>query len=558
MSKPGRLVTPIVALLLSALIGACMSLPRPVSAPIVLKPVEPIQLPAPADVIGLAPTGEDSIEVASDAMFISLPMADSDALPDIKIKGLSFSNASPYDVMRVVLAGTDISFTIRNEAANSSVLRHSVSAVNMSGKLSRVLDQLSDSVGFYWTYKNGVIDITPDNQFIANLPPSNDVFESLPFMLKNLGATDIFLDKTTRTVAYRATKVAQRKISSYLDHLRRTRSLIVYDTFIWEVILSDVSNMGIQWNKFNASKVMPNSQFALTTSGGQAANSAAIGLGVVYNTSAFALDLLAQFLQTQGTLQNISQPKLMMINGGTAQFRNGVTTNYVSQVGSTTNGAATTTSVTTASVLSGIDLKISGDIFDGTVNTQVQLSLNDLQSFNQFTALGTELKLPQTANREISTVIRSRPRDTIMIAGINVARQQNDAAGLPGSGGTIAAATSRVKNAERSELVVVMRPRVIKFIKEKSAEAPVAAAAVFPVAEGDSAQPVAAAAGDASAKATAEAGTTHDDARPDAPKKLLNLAITLEEAPARKSRPLAAAPERLRVHQADQSGSDHD
>jgi len=554
MSKPGRLVAPVTTLLIAALISACMTLPRPVTVPGEMKTLEPLQLPPPADVVGLGPTGEDSIEVGSEAMFVSTPMDDSDPLPDIKIKGLSFANASPYDVMRVVLAGTDISFTIRNEAANSSVMRHSVSAVNMSGKLSRVLDQLSDSVGFYWTYKNGVIDVTPDNQFIANLPPSNDVFESLPFMLKTLGATDIFLDKTSRTVAYRATKVAQRKVSSYLDHIRKTRSLIVYDTFIWEVILSDASNMGIQWNKFNASKVMPSSQFALTTSGGQANNAAAIGLGVVYNTSAFALDLLAQFLQSQGTLQNISQPKLMMINGGTAQFRNGVTTNYVSQVGSTTNGAATTTSVTTASVLSGIDLKISGDIFDGTVNTQVQLALNDLQAFNQFTALGTDLKLPQTANREISTVIRSRPRDTIMIAGINIARSQNDAAGLPGSGGMIAAATSRVKSAERSELVIVMRPRVIKFIKEKNAETPAAAAVVSPVTESEAPLPLvksAKAATDAhpAATATTAATDTADEVRPDTQKRLLNLAITVEEAPARRSRPVGAGPTRVRTQQ---------
>lgn len=146
-------------------------------------------------------------------------------------------------------------------------------------------------------------------------------------------------------------------------------------------------------------------------------------------------------------------------------FRNGNSINYVSQVGTTTNASTTTTSVTTAQVLSGIDMLVSGDVSDGTVFTSVRISMNDLQRFNPFVAVGTQLQLPQTANREITTDVRTRSNDTILLAGINSSRVQGDIQGLP-LGGPAIAPTSSTDKFERAEMVIVLKPRVIRFTNQ--------------------------------------------------------------------------------------------
>jgi MSHA biogenesis protein MshL len=462
-SNPLLSVALVVAL---ASISGCTAMPRELLGDTSKATLAPID--TPLNILGQS--SEDIVEIASDNMFISIPAGHSDPMPDIQIRKVSFSGSNPADVIKTLVAGTDISVVVRNEAQSSLVMRHTVTATNISGKLEDVISRLSDSVGFFYQYKNGVLEITSDMLFIAELPPVNSVFESLPQMLKTLGASDVFLDKSSRTLTYRASKVVQEKVSRYLTYIRENKSLIVYDTYIWEVVLNDSKSMAINWNKLNYT---PNNQFGMSVSGGGADIAGSLGVGVVYNTANFALDVLAKFLQTQGTLRTISQPKLTLISGGTATFRNGNSINYVSQVGTTTNGNATTTSVTTAQILAGLDMTLSGDISDGTIFTQVKISLNDLQKFNSFTAVGTQLQLPQTANREISTDVRTRSNDTILLAGINTSRSVADHQGMPTPSDALLA-TSVSGTQERSEMVIVLKPRIIKFVNRKPAPAPFA------------------------------------------------------------------------------------
>lgn len=400
--------------------------------------------------------------------FIASELEASDPLPDIRVSGISFSTSSIYEVMRTVLAKTNLSFSINSENAGGLIQRRNISAVNVSGSLKDILDGLSNSLGIYYNYHNGVISISPDRQFVVMIPPVDEVLESLPPMLRTLGGTDVYLDKPGRTIAFRASQPSFRRINSYLDYVRSTKKLIVYDVHIWEVMLNDDNSTGIQWNSFSW---LPLKNTAVNISGGAPGAAGALGVAAVYNSSKLAIDVLASFLQTQGNLKTVSQPKLTLISGGKSIFRVGNTTNYVSQIGSTVANNATSTTVQTSQVLSGLDLTLAGDISDGTVFTDVKLNLNDLQRFNTFTAMGTVLSLPQTANRSVETKIRSRAGDTIMLAGINIEKNSHDVSGLPGAGNTILLPMTSDQALQRSELVIVLRPHIIRFGKPSPTDA---------------------------------------------------------------------------------------
>lgn len=464
---------PIALLLLfaSLYLAGCTSLPRGELPNKATQKLPPIEKPAAAAVIGMSDDFNIDLHgIVDEDMFISLPLEKSDSLPDVKIQSFSISNATVYDFIRIILEDTGVSFSIDTEHTGANVVRRTVTATNIKGTLKEVLDTFSDSVGFYYYYVDGVLHITPDRQYIAKIPPVNELFESLPPMLKTLGATDVFIDKTSRTVTYRAGKPVQNKAASYLKWVRDNKKLIVYETYIAEVVLDDSTSTGIQWNKLSLFGSVSHTPVAVNianvgTAGSVAAG--AVGVGAVFSGKHFALDVLANFLKTQGTVNQLSRIPMMLVAGGDTSFHNGGTDYYVSSIGAptiATNGQVIQGQSQLSPLSTGIDLKLSGDIYDGTVFTKVDMLMNSLTGYATFPAgAGQTMQAPITADRKVTTTVRVRPGDTIMIAGINYEKYQSNVSGLPGVTGSVALTSTNNRIAQRSELVMVMRPRVIQF-----------------------------------------------------------------------------------------------
>lgn len=439
-----------------------------------LKSLPPIDLPESSGIKGLPDSSHlDSIQINNDNMFVSAPLCNSDTLPDITIENVSLSG-NIYDMMQTLLANASIPLSISDDPGN--VMRRNVAVVNISGNLKNILDDLSNSVGFFWYYKNGVLNIMPTQQYIATLPPINEIFESLPTMIKTLGGIDVFLDKSNRVITYQADKPSQDKIASYLEYVRNNKSMIVYDTFIWEVILNDSNSAGIQWNQLGRMSTQGVNMTSLQSAATAAAASNGIGFSAVFTGSRFSIDSLISFLKSQGTINTISQPKLNLISGGTASFRDGKSTFYVSGLGAptiTSAGQTVSGSATTTPLQTGVDMTISGDISDGTVYTAVKLFIRNLLGFMPYPAgQNMTLNLPNIADREVNTSIRAVSGDTILLAGINSERSSRDLSGLPFGGDNKIALPTQVDRAvERSELVIVIKPRIIKFVRHEAGPA---------------------------------------------------------------------------------------
>jgi MSHA biogenesis protein MshL len=443
--------------------------------------LESVARPLVQNVVGLSEeTDVETVEIGRENLFIAHPLTQSDPMPKINIPKMSIAGSRVYELIRALLVGQDISFEVSGD--NNSVMRRTVSAVNISGDLEKILNDLSQSAGFYWHYKGGTLHASPDRQFIASIPPINEIFESLPTMVKTLGGTDVFLDKTSRTITYKADRPNSERIASYLDYIRFNKSMIVYDTYIWEVVLSDASNTGIQWNKFNWNGTVANNPISIGFAGNSvtAAPANSVGFSSVFSGARFSMDVLANFLQSQGTLSTISQPKIALISGGSASLRSGKTTYYVSGIGAPTisaNGQSIAGATTTTPLQTGVKLTLSGDISESTIYTKINLAVTDLLSFVSYPAgQGQSLELPDIADREIHTNVRAQHNDTVLLAGVNYERINQDISGVPLPGGQrVAIPTNNAKSKSRSELVIVMRPRVIKFVQKPSDKADKAA-----------------------------------------------------------------------------------
>ncbi len=423
---------------------------------------------APAGTIGNADLSSViELDTEFEDAFIYRPVqSGGDRLPDKNIKSLSLTDTAILDALRLLIKDTPVSLSMMNAANQNSTVNGTVTAYNLSGNLPDVVEKLSNSAGFYYRYSQGTLNIYPDEQFVVSLPPivNEDVFAGMANTIQKLGASDTYLDRQGRTLTFRANRSAMRGIDRFLENVRETRSLIVFDTYIYEVNLTDGAQTGIKWNKL-AMAIGPGGTLgALGAVGGSTvADSGGMGFSAIYKGSRFDLDAFFSFLQTQGNVKTIAQPKIAIMSGSKGGFKAGSTTKYVSQVGTNSSTTINQTTVSTDTAVSGLDLSLTGDVSDGTVYARIRISLSELIRFNSFEALGTSLQLPQTTSRELTTAIRARPGDVVLLGGVNNSSESSDYSGLPGESGRMLAPTSSNKKAARTELVMVMKPKIVRF-----------------------------------------------------------------------------------------------
>lgn len=455
-------------------LGGCAS-SRPVGAPDV-KP-SPIKTIEPKKTIGLSEQDEELL-VGGVEIGEPLVLESGEPLPDVEVPALTFTNARAVDVLSALSQATGVPVTYVDD--QDALKARKVAVRGLSRRLPQLISELSDLMGFYYTFENGTLKVSSSQQFIVPVPPVNDLMASLPQMVSHLGASSVFLDKSSRTLTYEASKPVNKRVSAYLRYIRDNGSLIVYDAYIWDVTLADSSAMGIKWNQLQfgfgpmGSKgtrigsnnitggTLGGSQGSGTTASG-ASSAGGLGTEIVYSGANFSLDVLLSFLQTQGDVTAISQPRLAMISGGTAQFEDGQSIQYVSRVGAVVGTNTTLSSSETDTVFTGLQMGMSGDVSDGTVYSDVNVSLGQLIRFNSFPSVdGTTQQLPQTSMQQVKTKVRARSGDTILLAGVNTIQYSGDKTGIPGLPGT-SLLTSTDKSNTRRELVMVLQPRIIKF-----------------------------------------------------------------------------------------------
>lgn len=410
--------------------------------------------------------------------FILEPMLVSQPLPDRTVAPISFTDANLNDALRLLLAEHGISLSIDQSERSAQSVYGAVSAFDVKGNLQQVINELSEAMGFFWRYENGVMHIYPEQPFILEIPPviNEDSMASMTNTFKFLGAKDVYLDHQNKSLFFRANKKSAKAVKAYLDSVRANRSMLAFDISIMQVDLTDASQYGVNWKQLQDVRTTANGSTTGVGIGGPANNNgagfftpagAATGIastaagttgffGASFIDGRTTAGLILEFLKTQGSVKVLSQPKMAMMSGSKGKISVGGTTTYVSKVGTNSGYSFNQVTVETKDLQTGVQLGLFGDISDGTVYINVNLSMQDLIRMNQFEALGTKLQLPETSVRDIETTVRARPGDLILLGGITLERDSDE--GSSSIGGV-----SNSKNKIRSELVLAIKPKIIRF-----------------------------------------------------------------------------------------------
>ncbi|MFN9903180.1 MAG: hypothetical protein ACK55Z_31290, partial [bacterium] len=106
-------------------------------------------------------------------------------------------------------------------------------------------------------------------------------------------------------------------VRTYLQKVRETRSMFVYESYFFEVTLNDDSALGINFADATNSKFPNwlNLKFNSANQAGTVGNTAAYSLGATYTSSKFNINMLTNFLQTQGSVETLSKPTISVISG---------------------------------------------------------------------------------------------------------------------------------------------------------------------------------------------------------------------------------------------------
>lgn len=195
-------------------------------------------------------------------------------------------------------------------------------------------------------------------------------------------------------------------------------------------------------------------------------------LGLAFSTDSF-FGLLS-FLETQGSVQVLSSPRVAAINNQKAVLRVGTDDFFVTNISTTTTtssaGTVTTPTITAQPFFSGISLDVTPQIdSEGMVTMHVRPSVSNVTENPRVVSLGTLgnflLPLASSSVNETDTVVRVRDGYIVAIGGLMHQSQDNEKSQVPFVGdlpviGNLFKQNNRVM--KKTELVFLIKPTVIK------------------------------------------------------------------------------------------------
>ena len=301
-----------------------------------------------------------------------------------------------------------------------------------------------------------------------------------PAAMQNTGATvvkrmtfreaaSVIANPESGVITVRATSRQHEKVQEFLDRvMHNARRQVLIEATIVEVNLSDNYQQGIDWSNTGSTG------FSLTRSSNTAnVTSAVEPYGLVYRNTARGITALVDMLRGFGTTKVLSSPKLTVMNNQTATLKvseDFVYFNVKQDVATSTNTTPVKTTTTTPqSVSIGFFMSLTAQVSDDdvvTLNVRPSISsISDLKQDPNPDLAGIENKIPQIRTREIESMMRVRSGDIAVLGGLMEDRIDNKSGRFPGVGdiplvGEIF--TTRNNASSKSELVILLRPTVIK------------------------------------------------------------------------------------------------
>lgn len=322
-----------------------------------------------------------------------------------------------------------------------------------------------------------------------------DFWDELTKALQTIVGTDggrnVIINPISGVVLVRAFPNELRNVENYL----RSTQLIVerqvmIEAKIVEVSLKDEFQSGINWSTFHGNDnrlsvgaaqpgttldtVNPlTTQDVVTASPGRLGMLAASALGkgffgLAIQAANFAA--LLNFLESQGTTQVLSSPRIATLNNQKAVLKVGTDEFFVTNISTTTTSTGTTNTtsptITVEPFFSGIALDVTPQIDENeNIILHIRPSISvvsEKQKTLNLGSLGTYvLPLASSNVSETDSVVRVQDSNIVAIGGLMKQEQSAGSDGLPGVS-SVPLLGQRDRAFRKREIVILLKPTIIR------------------------------------------------------------------------------------------------
>ncbi|QFR49019.1 pilus (MSHA type) biogenesis protein MshL [Sulfurimonas lithotrophica] len=370
---------------------------------------------------------------------------------------------------RKATGSTDITLSSSSSQSGSSANSTSNNSTSAQGNSSTTQSGIkiesNDEVKFWHQ-----LDL--ELQQVLNRP--EDKYEAaFPIINKNAGL-----------ITVTATVKQMRRLEKYLKKLQEKVQLqVLIDVQLLSVTMSEGKTTGVDWSQLyklqninlgldrrdwqNVSTYEEN----LITEGTPYGNNLR-EVGQMFTIQAEgSLQEVIKFLQTQGDVNSISNPKVLTLNNQPALITAG--TEYFYKIKSSTNQqgsgggvAATTQNESIESVFAGVLLNITPEISDNdTITLKINPSLSETRDDISQSTSSDRIMPPDLSRRQLSSVVTVKNGNRIILGGLINSKNVQDSSKVPILGdipGLSYLFRYEANSKQVEELVIVIETHIIK------------------------------------------------------------------------------------------------
>lgn len=290
------------------------------------------------------------------------------------------------------------------------------------------------------------------------------------------------INKEAGLVTVSATLKQIQRVDEYIKRLeKKLKNQVMIDVHIFSVNLSDSKATGIDWSQIFAlqngtltqdhlftTNVSQLQDGAITTFGGGVPSAKA---SAVEFKGSVAITDFVKFLQEQGDVRSVSNPKVLTLNNQTAFISVGSQFFYkITQSNNQASAGGTTISQNDIvdSVFAGFLLDITPEIEEDGKNITLKINPSISETITTVDSTVVRTIPPDLSRTQLSSVITAKDGEQIILGGLISSSESNEVTKVPLLGSIPLLGnlfkSSRYKKST-SELVLVITPRIVK--KEK-------------------------------------------------------------------------------------------
>ena len=375
----------------------------------------------------------------------------------------------------------------------------------ISGPFRDVVKRLAANGRSQVVWRDGAIEVSRDAPFIVQLPPTyaDNTTESIAALIESaLGKsatpqaaiqknqdgtappvvnTSVKIDKLAHMISFSADAAHQRQVETILEQLR-SRPLLTYECYLWDVSLSDQNEYGINFSQLTAN----GTNLSAVTDSGLTALTGGMSLAGTLASKMLSVSALGNFLRSQGTTRTLMHARIAFISGMKGDYKDGGTQRIITGVGqpglvattssssslpgtaATTSALATTT--TYEDIKFGMEMAIEGEFQGDSVWSNIKFTSDDINTLNPTNVNGVEVDRPNINKHGFGGPVRIQPGEVLLLGATHNRAQSRTSKGPFGIGGVIPVPSDDNSQASIGELVLAMRVSLTRYVYGDDAE----------------------------------------------------------------------------------------